>query len=428
MLPSSDHLAVSAKPSQSRLHCPSSVLTDIPLDTSISQARLDIVGKVRSNLFPWNGQFSPQLIHTFLEHYGQKGCKVLDPFMGSGTVLVESGRLGLAAFGAEINPAAYQMARAYALINSPLPDRQCHLNEVEELLVSSFEHSPLFTPDATQLGNDAVKKQMLRLQDQQPDGPTRQLLETLIVLLDFYRDDLSDDRVLSRWKSLRATVEKLPFSEHPVCPINCDARSLPLPQGQIDLVVTSPPYINVFNYHQQYRASAEALGWDLLRVARSEIGANRKHRQNRFLTVTQYCWDMCLVLTELRRVSTTDARIIFVVGRESNVLKTPFFNGDIVASIGTRCVGLSAEARQERSFKNKFGATIFEDIIHFRPGSYLNGRATPPADVAKEALTCALQRAPRESISDLESAIQQVMQVQPSPLYMPEKRNIGDSK
>jgi hypothetical protein len=40
----------------------------MPLDTAtIPQRRLNIDNKVRSNLFPWNGQFSPQLIEAFLK-------------------------------------------------------------------------------------------------------------------------------------------------------------------------------------------------------------------------------------------------------------------------------------------------------------------------------------------------------------------------
>lgn len=33
------------------------------------------------------------------------------------------------------------------------------------------------------------------------------------------------------------------------------------------LLITSPPYINVFNYHQKYRRSVEALGYDVLAIA-----------------------------------------------------------------------------------------------------------------------------------------------------------------
>ena len=45
----------------------------IPLDPgTISRVRLNIDGKERSNLFPWNGQFSPQLVEVLLETYSQR--------------------------------------------------------------------------------------------------------------------------------------------------------------------------------------------------------------------------------------------------------------------------------------------------------------------------------------------------------------------
>ena len=44
--------------------------------------------------------------------------------------------------------------------------------------------------------------------------------------------------------------------------------------------------------HQNHRAILELLGFDLLHVAASEIGSNRKNRGNRFRTVIQYALDM----------------------------------------------------------------------------------------------------------------------------------------
>jgi hypothetical protein len=173
----------------------------------------------------------------------------------------------------------------------------------------------------------------------------------------------------------------------------------------------------VFNYHQQYRRSAEALGWDLLAVARSEIGSNRKHRQNRFLTVIQYCLDMKDVLWELRRVCKESSRIVVVVGRESNVRKTRFFNGEIVAALASRCAGFSFVARQERVFMNRFGEQIYEDLLHF--DVMKDAYATPeePRSIAREALENARKRTPEESLADLNAALSLVGEVQASPAY-----------
>src|SRR5437660_10852216 len=90
----------------------------LPLDrTSVAQVLLNIDNRQRSNLFPWNGQFSPQLIEALLETYAQPGNFVLDPFVGSGTVLHEAGRRDHPAFGSEVNPAAFTTAQVYRFIN-----------------------------------------------------------------------------------------------------------------------------------------------------------------------------------------------------------------------------------------------------------------------------------------------------------------------
>jgi hypothetical protein len=386
--------------------------------TTLTREQLNIEDKIRSNLLPWSGQFSPQLVHTFLETYAKAGSLVLDPFMGSGTVLVEAGRLGLPTFGAEINPAAYIMAGIYSFLNIRGPERKLVLDQASASLHQAFTSLPLFDRNVKVTAATAdLKRSLVDLWESTSEDNHRRLLEALIVLVDFSKESLAEEDILRTWKKIRRIVFNLPYSSQPIRIANDDARSLPLGGGVVDLVITSPPYINVFNYHQQYRASVEALGWDLLHVARSEIGSNRKHRQNRFLTVIQYCLDLEEALRELLRVCNPDSRIIIVVGRESNVLKTPFYNGDIVASIADRCIGFVAEKRQERVFRNRFGAAIYEDIIHFRPPGQLRKNGESPSAVAEEILRAALQYAPPESMSSLEAALDRISEVTTSPLY-----------
>lgn len=134
----------------------------------------------------------------------------------------------------------------------------------------------------------------------------------------------------------------------------------------------------MFNYHQQYRASVEFLNGSVLPAAKAEIGSNRKNRGNRYLTVIDYCEDMAKVFSEINRICKKDSHIIFVVGRESSVMKTPFYNGKIIAELACKVCGLKPLFRQERNFKNKFGKEIYEDILHF---------SSTKSDINKNALT-----------------------------------------
>ena len=363
----------------------------VPLDTqSIPQVRLNIENKERSNPFPWNGQFSPQLVEQLLESYANRGSFLLDPFVGSGTVLFEAGRFGLPAFGSEINPAAFKMAETYRFINlSPAKRRQIVEIVADRLGEILPDSAPLFARLRPQ--SDRPLHELLADEAESvPDEFARMLIEALVVLLNVGLREPDPRAVESAWGRIRENAISLPFSIAPIELTNCDARALPIGTGKVDIVLTSPPYINVFNYHQHYRKSVETLGWDLLEVARSEIGSNRKHRGNRFLTVIQYCLDMSGVFHELQRVCKPDARIIFIVGRESNVRKTVFYNGEIVAELAIRCAGFSLYSRQERVFQNRYGEMIYEDILHLSPRRLDSSSLVSPRELAEEATQSAL--------------------------------------
>lgn len=399
----------------------------LSLDHSeIPQSLLNIENKDRSNPFPWNGQFSPQLVEALLNTYAASNAVVLDPFAGSGTVLYEAGRKGLSAIGTEINPAAYLMASVYQMMNVELRRREEIVFQVDSLIRQAFpEKLPLFFPIASTLTEETIKNVLISFQTTLSDSSACRLLQSLIVRLDFYQPGLNEEKVLTVWNKLRSFIQGLPHSENRIEVYNCDARTIPVPPEIVDLVITSPPYINVFNYHQQYRASTEAMGWDVLTVAKSEIGSNRKNRGNRFLTVIQYCLDLAQVLKRLASLLRKSGRVIFVVGRESRVRGVPFFNGEIVSALGTKCAGFNLKLRQERVFKNKFGEMIYEDILHFDQPSKQFEDPLPQArtiadGVLLEAIKQSFGKIADDVITDLESARESVVGVMPSPLYRTE--------
>lgn len=326
----------------------------IPISRDIiSQGELNIEKKIRSNLFAWNGQFSPQFVEVLLRNYAKKGDVVIDPFVGSGTTLYEAARKGIAACGTELNASAYYMAKTYELANSTLSSRQNILCVIEHIIFN-IASDDMVLPVITQaIKNDA-------------SSDISNLLSTLIVLMDFCKNEPSLSLLRKRWAELKQIVLEMPFCTETIRAEIGDARKLNYDTNMATLLVTSPPYINVFNYHQKYRKSVEVLGYNVLDIAKREIGSNRKNRGNRLLTVIQYCIDMTLSMQEAMRVCKDGARMIYVVGRESNVLGYPFCNSKLIFEIATNVLGLPFLLRQERVFKNRFGQLIYEDILHFR--------------------------------------------------------------
>ncbi|PNW32847.1 UNVERIFIED_CONTAM: methyltransferase, partial [Euhalothece sp. KZN 001] len=247
---------------------------------------------------------------------------------------------------------------------------------------------------------------------------SKRIFDALVILLDIANNKVTNELIQSKFRALANLIENLPYSSKQVNVGLSDARSLPLARDCIDFVVTSPPYINVFNYHQNYRKSAEILGWDLLKIAKSEIGSNRANRGNRFYTVVQYCLDMADTLRELSRVAKDEARIVFVVGHESNVLGVPFYNADIIEKIGVRANLFCRTLRQKREFKNKFGKVIREEIINF---SNLNNETRKETieqiarNVAFDILKSGRYSVPSKNLASLEDAIDKVQDIGRTP-------------
>jgi hypothetical protein len=381
-------------------------------DQPIPQEKLDIIEKTRANLFAWRGQFSPQLIETILSFYCPSNSVILDPFVGSGTVLLEASYLSLEAYGFEINPAAYIMSHTYEFINDS--QKKEVLKNLRNIIDQEF---PLRIFEVS----DQVENLVDKLQNTRNMLPDRSkvLFDALVILLDVCNNKITQEFIQKKFLHLSNIITKLPYSQKPIRVGLSDARSLPLKNNQIDFVVTSPPYINVFNYHQNYRQSAEILGWDLLKIAKSEIGSNRANRSNRFYTVVQYCLDMGDILKELARVSKQQARIVLIVGQESNVLGVPFYNADIIEKIGVKTKLFQKVLRQKRKFKNKFGKVIIEDIINF---INLNNQVSQEVieqisrEVAFEVLESSRLFVSSENQLCLESAIAKVNNIQRTPI------------
>ncbi|MGL5193933.1 MAG: DNA methyltransferase, partial [Chroococcales cyanobacterium] len=331
----------------------------------IPQNLLDIEDKRRTNLFTWRGQFSPQLVENLLLAYCPRDATVLDPFCGSGTVLYECGYLGLEAVGCELNPAAWILSRLYEFINLSLGDRNQVITSVSGKLQQQFPQPELF--QALECDRLQVKEFQTRLFPlYQDSNPLEQaILDALVILLDVdNQQPIHIPKIHTLFWEICQDIRDFPESKNSVKSYLGDARCLPVATDTIDFVLTSPPYINVFNYHQNYRNSVELLNWNLLEIAKSEIGSNRANRRNRFFTVIQYCLDLALIFQEINRVCQPGARIIFVVGYESTVLGVPFYNAQIISELAILGSQFELALTQQRQFKNKFGKMIREDLLH----------------------------------------------------------------
>src|SRR5439155_13751603 len=78
---------------------------EIDLELSWSERELPQVERTKHvhSLHPYLGKFVPQLVEVFLNRYFAPGACVYDPFVGSGTTLVEGNVFGVDAIGCDIS-------------------------------------------------------------------------------------------------------------------------------------------------------------------------------------------------------------------------------------------------------------------------------------------------------------------------------------
>ena len=348
--------------------------------------------KSRSNILAWKGQFTPQLVETLVKTYGHAGAVVFDPFMGSGTVIGECARLNLSVYASDINPAAVTLSRIYLLCQYDADYRKSTLDNLDPIVNKLIS-------DTTETIHTLPLSEL-----------ERSIVDIFLCQVDTKTDRMSWIKI---WSSLKKLIISLPRSSSQIRLTMEDARKVSLPDNTIDLVITSPPYLNVINYHQQHRGVMEKSGWNILQLAKSEIGSNRKNRGNRFLTVIQYCLDMAMVLQEIKRVCKLDGRVIIVVGKTSTIRGVSFDNSLIITKLATECVGFRLIETQTRCFKNRFGKIIYEDILHFRGSSQtVVGSAR---SVAKMSLMTSMEAAPDDLKPEIERAIAQADTLKPSP-------------
>lgn len=388
----------------------------------LEQAKLDVINKSRSNIFNWRGQFTPQFIEYILHKFSSKGNVIVDPFCGSGTVLQESAMAGLSAIGLEINPAAYAMAKFYSFCNLSRNNRQ----EIFDSLATKINKNIALYHNMPLLNGDKIlfrdRYQNLLGFGKQFLGQIKDKQEKLLALLIlFYAENSSKEDLFSAihkaQNNLRDHLISLPYTKANIQAELCDARlSHQCLRSKANFIITSPPYINVFNYHQNHRAIIELLGFDILKVAESEMGSNRKNRGNRYKTVLQYCLDMELSLQSFANCLNPNGYLIMVIGRESKVRGIPFYNSLIVKEIILSLKCFKLVSTSQRGFRNRFGEKIYEDIL-VAERNYTSPQPGSGRDIAIEHLKKGLAQSSKDVKCDILEALAESKSVSPSPFF-----------
>jgi DNA modification methylase len=391
---------------------------DAPAD---GRNELNLSERSRRNPLLWRGQFAPELVELLLDRYAPKDSLVLDPFVGSGTVLFESARKGLPCIGTEINPVAVEMAKTSLFCNLSVKERQDAIRTAWNLLKEKLSKSDIDEWGSDE-GNKGKKYALMTeiLKDGSENPLVYNILANVILRFSLLPGSGNPEKMTDAFEIHKNFIKELPYSDKQCAVFSADARALPVEDNSVDLVITSPPYMNVFKYSQNYldQKMASVFGWNLLGVAKHELGRIRQGKGNSFLTVTQYALDLQDTLRELRRVISDSGRAIVVIGRKSEICGVEFENSTMLYSLAAYPgSGFGVALRQERQFTTADGNRICEDLLHLVPEGKIELDDSHARAVAKFFLKEALEGAKGVVRSSISDAIRRIKETKKSQLF-----------
>lgn len=338
-------------------------------------------------LHPYLGKFVPQLVEIFLRKY--RPARVCDPFCGSGTTLVEANVLGIASVGCDISTFNCLLTKVktdeydVALLRAEIKDILARMHkQAQASMQLSLED----------LENDYVRewyaprarRELLAFKALIPRYTYQDLLKVILSRaarsarltthfdLDFPKRPVVEEYYCHKHRRIcRPTDQALRFltrysldalrrieefsrlrTKAPVTVIAGDARKVKFPE--CDMVITSPPYVGLIDYHDQHRYAFQLLG--LNGYEDLEIGASRKGNSEK--AARKYIEEMGEAFSNVAASMPRGAPMVIVVHDRR----------DLYEGLARR-LGFKVEYRLKRHVNRRTGRRaddFFEDVLVWR--------------------------------------------------------------
>ena len=353
------------------------------LDLALSWSERDLPERERTKhvhrLHPYLGKFVPQLVEALLERYVRPGGRVLDPFAGSGTTLVQALESGYDAVGVDI--AAFNaLLVSVKTREHDLELLDADVRDVGKRLDASTERPTGFAAEwfAPQAAAELLHFRSLIAEYASQDvlrvvlaRAARSARLTTHFDLDFPRAPQQGEywchkhrrtcrpvesagKFITRYLTdTAARIRAFAAVRDPrraALVLHGDAQELAL-GGPYDGVVTSPPYPGLIDYHEQHRYAYELLGLDDKRDL--ELGA--AERGTSAQAIRDYVDGIAAALANVRGALRPRSPVVIVINDRR----------DLYPEILERA-GLAIEARYRRHVNRRTGrraGEFFEDVI-----------------------------------------------------------------
>jgi SAM-dependent methyltransferase len=336
------------------------------------------------------GRMHPSIARGGIAAFSAPGDTVVDPFCGSGTVLVEAMGLGRRAVGVDASPLGVAIARVRttlldAAARERLVSEAARIAEEAGLRARKRKRPevPSWARQEIRRFHAHVMFELLGVRELVWELPLDEVSQALrmclsSILVKFMatgsqapRDGAEKriargipsrmlaDRAVELARGLAALERRTPAGTPAPELTEGDARALPLKDGAASLVLSSPPYAGTYDYAAMHEPRFVWLGLSPKKFQQRQLGA----RSAEIGEVSAAAWraEQGRWMGEIARVLRPGGQALLMVG-DGVIAGRPEHAPDSVAAAGAK-VGLEAVARasQARSLHDRRLAAIFAD-------------------------------------------------------------------
>jgi len=303
-------------------------------------------GYATHGLFPYRGKFHPQMIKGLINAMGLvPGETILDPMMGSGTVLIEATLMGIKSIGYDISPFCRFMTQAKLdALTVPLDPIRHHLADPRPIY-EHFRKSVGHADVTSKTRSKPLQRDFFSARESPPDTeysakssssvpagiePTDTYNFLLLAYLDSVGYSERSNRkspydqfcaILERYVFVAAKIQHvLSGMESELAQstaVTADARSLALPDASVHGILFSPPYSSAIDYLANDSFHLNHLGVNIPELRESMVGLRGGNPRNK---LELYKSDMGAILRECARVLVPGRICAIVAGTNNNQL------------------------------------------------------------------------------------------------------------